>query len=161
MKVNKGSMMLCMLVGAAMLVLGGCATNGYDNQRGYHDGYGSSRGQCAMCGRVTDVQRVYADNGNNHDAAIGTVIGAVVGAALGNQVGKGDGRKAATVGGAVAGGAIGHHVGNNRATRGEELWRVDVRLNDGRRATVTQRDDPRVRVGDYVEVRGNRVYPQR
>lgn len=40
----------------------------------------------------------------------GAVLGAIVGGALGNQVGKGDGRKAATIAGAVAGGAIGHEV---------------------------------------------------
>jgi uncharacterized protein YcfJ len=40
----------------------------------------------------------------------GTVLGAIIGGALGNQVGKGDGRKAATIAGAVAGGAIGHQV---------------------------------------------------
>ena len=37
-----------------------------------------------------------------------TVLGALVGGALGNQVGKGDGRKAATIAGAVIGGSIGH-----------------------------------------------------
>ena len=36
----------------------------------------------------------------NHTGA--TVLGAVIGGALGNQVGKGDGRKAATIAGAVA-----------------------------------------------------------
>lgn len=161
MKIRKTSMLLAGLLGTVMMVLAGCASNGYGNQRGYNDYGSSNRGNCSMCGRVTDVQRVYAGNGGNHDAVIGTVIGAVVGAALGNQVGKGDGRKAATVGGAVAGGAIGHHVGSGQGNRGEDAWRVDVRLNDGRRATVTQRDNPRVRVGDYVEVRGNHVYRQR
>lgn len=161
MKINKSSMLLSGLLSALMLFVAGCATNGYGNQRGGYDGYGSSnRDYCAMCGRVTDVRRTYSDT-DDHDAVIGTVIGAVVGAVAGHQVGKGDGRKVATVGGAVAGGAIGHAVGSNRSRRGEDLWRVDVRLDDGRRATVTQRDDPRVRVGDYVEVRGNHVYLRR
>lgn len=161
MKINKSSMLLCGLLGAAMLVVGGCAANGYGNQRGYNGGYtNSNRGNCAMCGRVTDVQRVYVDS-NNNSATIGTVIGAVVGAALGNQVGKGDGRTAATVGGAVVGGAVGHQIGSNQGRGNEEAWRIDVRLNDGRHATVTQRDDPRVRVGDYVEVRGDQIYRRR
>jgi uncharacterized protein YcfJ len=47
------------------------------------------------------------------DTTGGTVLGAIIGGALGNQVGKGDGRKAATIGGAVIGGAIGHDVAKN------------------------------------------------
>jgi uncharacterized protein YcfJ len=47
------------------------------------------------------------------DGTGGAVLGAIIGGALGNQVGKGDGRKAATVAGAVIGGAIGH----DQATR--------------------------------------------
>jgi uncharacterized protein YcfJ len=45
----------------------------------------------------------------------GTAAGAVIGGVLGNQVGKGDGRKAATVAGAVVGGVIGNKVGQNQA----------------------------------------------
>ena len=48
------------------------------------------------------------------------IIGAVVGGALGNQVGKGDGRKAATIGGAVLGGLIGAHHGNRDEYRYRE-----------------------------------------
>jgi len=47
------------------------------------------------------------------DTTGGTVLGAIIGGALGNQVGKGDGRKAATIGGAVVGGAIGHDIAKN------------------------------------------------
>jgi uncharacterized protein YcfJ len=47
---------------------------------------------------------------DDHDHAGGTLLGALIGGALGNQVGKGDGRTAATIGGAVIGGAIGNHV---------------------------------------------------
>ncbi len=61
----------------------------------------------------------YRDNdgrlyrGDGHTNTGGLVIGALVGGALGNQVGKGDGRKAATIAGAVIGGAIGAHAGND------------------------------------------------
>jgi uncharacterized protein YcfJ len=53
-----------------------------------------------------------SDNGSTTNG----IIGAIVGGALGNQVGKGDGRKAATVVGAVLGYAIAREVGkdNNR-----------------------------------------------
>lgn len=53
------------------------------------------------------VERVARGGG---DPTGGTIIGAIIGGALGNQVGKGDGRKAATVAGAVIGGAIGRDV---------------------------------------------------
>jgi uncharacterized protein YcfJ len=52
--------------------------------------------------------------GDRRDGAGGALLGAIIGGALGNQVGKGDGRRAATIAGAVIGGSIGH----DRATRG-------------------------------------------
>jgi len=85
------------------------------------------------------------------------VVGAVIGGVLGNTVGKGDGRKAATVGGAVAGGVIGNQVGK-RNDGGGTAWRIVVRLDDGQYATVTQRENPGVRSGDYVQVSNGRVY---
>ncbi len=42
------------------------------------------------------------------DGTAGALLGAIIGGALGNQVGKGDGRRAATIAGALIGGAIGH-----------------------------------------------------
>lgn len=140
------------VLASAMLALAGCASTG---NGGYYGGSNGGSYACRTCGTVDSVREVYAD-GNDNSAVIGTVIGAVVGGALGNQVGKGDGRKAATVGGAVAGGVIGHKVGDRRS--GGSAWQVRVRLDDGRYATVTQRQRPDVRVGDYVEVRNDRVY---
>ncbi|MGB8636247.1 MAG: glycine zipper 2TM domain-containing protein [Rhodanobacteraceae bacterium] len=138
------------------LALAGCASNGYNNGYGNRGGgYGNSAA-CNMCGTVQSVHEEYV-RGSNHSTVVGTVIGAVVGAALGNQVGKGDGRKAATVGGAVAGGAVGHEIGK-RNEADQRVWRVEVKLNDGRYATVTQDSPPDVQRGDYVEVRNNRVY---
>jgi uncharacterized protein YcfJ len=67
-------------------------TNGYEN--GY---YRDSNG------------RLYRGDGRSNNSG-GTLLGALIGGALGNQVGKGDGRTAATIGGAVIGGAIGNHV---------------------------------------------------
>jgi outer membrane lipoprotein SlyB len=105
---------------------------------------------------VQEVQQVYT-NGSGNGGTIGAVIGAVAGGVLGNQVGKGDGRKAATVAGAVAGGVVGNQVGK-RNSGNDVAWRIVVRLDNGQYATVTQRDNPGVRNGDYVEVRGDHVY---
>jgi outer membrane lipoprotein SlyB len=109
--------------------------------------------RCGNCGTVVAVSEV--KNKDTHLGA-GTAIGAVAGGILGNQVGKGDGRKAATVAGAVAGGAIGHSVEkNNRETR--YAWRFSVDMDNGRRVTVTQNDNPDVRSGDRVRVFNGRL----
>ncbi|MEX1827593.1 glycine zipper 2TM domain-containing protein [Luteibacter sp. CQ10] len=113
---------------------------------------GPPRG-CQQCGTVEDVEQVYTQRDSS---PLGAVIGAVAGGLLGNTIGKGDGRSAATVGGAVAGGFVGNAVGKRNGD--EAAFRVRIRLDDGRWATVTQREDPQLRRGDYVEVRGDRVY---
>jgi uncharacterized protein YcfJ len=56
-----------------------------------------------------DDRRYY----HHDDGTGGAVLGAIVGGALGNQVGKGDGRTAATIAGAVIGGSIGYNVDRN------------------------------------------------
>jgi outer membrane lipoprotein SlyB len=143
---------------AGSLALCGCATDngGYRNSNAGYQGssYGSAR--CQSCGVVQDVEQVYVqDTGHG---TLGAVIGAVAGGVLGNQVGKDNGRKAATVAGAVAGGVVGNQVGKRSGNGETPAWRVTVRLDNGQFATVTQREDPGLRVGDYAEVRGDHVY---
>lgn len=155
------------LVMSAMLTAGiavaGCTTAPYGHGDRYHRDYQAQQGQygsrdvgCQVCGVVQDVQRV-STGGSGNGGTLGAIIGAVAGGVLGNQVGKGDGRKAATVVGAVAGGVVGNQIGK----RGDEraAWRIVVRLDNGQYATVTQREDPGVQNGDYVEVRDGHVYP--
>ncbi|HEV2621737.1 MAG TPA: glycine zipper 2TM domain-containing protein [Frateuria sp.] len=143
----------------ASLALGGCATpygnGGYRDHGGYQSSdYGSAR--CQNCGVVQDIQQVYVQ-GEGH-GTLGAVIGAVAGGVLGNQVGKGNGRKAATVAGAVAGGVIGNQVGKRSGSGDQPAWRITLRLDNGQYATVTQSEDPGLRVGDYAQVRGDHVY---
>lgn len=157
------------VVMAAGFSLTGCATSPYGNDnynRGYQGQQGQGHGQrgnygnrntrCQSCGVVQEVQQVYLDRSGN-GGTLGAIIGAVAGGVLGNQVGKGDGRKAATVAGAVAGGVVGNQVGK-RNNEGDVAWRIVVRQDNGQYMTVTQRENPRVRTGDYVEVRGDHVY---
>ncbi len=109
--------------------------------------------RCGNCGTVVGVEQVR--HKDKHLGA-GTAIGAIAGGVLGSTVGKGDGRTAATVGGAVAGGAIGHQVEkNNRDT--DRGWRLSVNMDNGRRVTVTQNDNPDVRSGDRVRVYNGRL----
>jgi hypothetical protein len=70
--------------------------------------------------------RLYRGDYNGKDSnANGTIIGAIIGGALGNQVGKGDGRKAATIGGAVIGGAIGNNIDRNNDAYAYDEYRDD------------------------------------
>ncbi|OOG64825.1 hypothetical protein B0E46_05345 [Rhodanobacter sp. B04] len=143
------------------LMLAGCVTQPYGSNGGYGyqgqpNGYGGRNGRCQTCGVVQDVRQVYINNGSNN-TALGTIIGAVAGGVLGSTVGKGDGRTAATVVGAVAGGVVGNQVGQRSDGNGTG-WRIVVQLDNGQYATVTQRDNPGVRNGDYVEVRDGLVY---
>src|SRR5690349_23639956 len=84
--------------------------------------------RCGNCGTVVGVEQVR--HKDKHLGA-GTAIGAIAGGVLGNQIGKGDGKTAATVGGAVAGGAIGHQVEKNNRD-GERAWRFSVDMDNGR-----------------------------
>ena len=109
--------------------------------------------RCGNCGTVAAVEPMR--HKDKHLGA-GTAIGAIAGGVLGNQVGKGDGRTAATVGGAVAGGAIGHQVEKNNRDD-DEGWRFSVDMDNGRQVTVTQRDNPDIRSGDRVRVHNGRI----
>lgn len=112
---------------------------------------------CDNCGRIVRIQSI--GQRSNHVGG-GTVLGAIVGGALGNQVGKGDGRKAATIAGALAGGAIGHNVEkDNRRSR--SYYRILVRMDHGRSASFEQPDDYRLRQGDRVYIDNGYVVPAR
>lgn len=145
------------------LALTGCATQPYGNSGRYDSGYSQSRNysnappRCGDCGVVQEVQQVYTDNNSGNGGTLGAIIGAVAGGVLGSTIGKGDGRKAAAVGGAVAGGVVGNQIGK-RDDGGSTAWRVVVRRDDGQYVTVTQRENPGVRNGDYVEIRNGQVY---
>lgn len=123
--------------------------------RGY-ESRGYQRG-CDNCGRVIRVESI--GQRRNHVGG-GTVLGAIVGGALGNQVGKGDGRKAATIAGALAGGAVGHDIEkNNRRSR--SYYRIVVDMDHGRIRTYEQDEDYRLRRGDRVYIDNGYVVPAR
>lgn len=158
---NARSIAILLTIVATALLLAACAPT-YSTRGGYYGGqpsgyYNGGGNRCYQgCGYVRDIREVSV-GGNRNGAVVGTVIGALVGGALGNQVGKGDGRKAATVAGAVAGGFAGHAIGKN-SDNGDYGWQIVVQLRNGQYATVTQRQPPRVQIGDYVMIRDNEVY---
>ena len=103
-----------------------------EQTRGYEDGYYRD-----------DYGRLY--RGDDRNSKTGVVVGAIVGGALGNQVGKGDGRKAATIAGAVIGGIIGNNV--QRDTNQYE-YRDDT-SNTVRRCRTVYDNNNNSAYGDY------------
>jgi outer membrane lipoprotein SlyB len=83
------------------------------------------------------------------------VGGAVVGGVLGNQVGKGNGRAAATVLGAVGGGWAGNTIEKNMNK--STAYSVRVRMQDGTSRTIEQSAAPMV--GAKVTVDGSTLRP--
>jgi outer membrane lipoprotein SlyB len=126
-----------------------------DDRGGYYDRGGDRDRGCRQCGRVSDIERVYAHDRSTSGG--GAVIGAIVGGLLGSTVGKGDGRTAATVAGAVAGGFAGNAVEANGNGRSYNAYRFYVSLDDGRNAVVTQYDNPGFRPGDRVMIRDSHL----
>lgn len=84
----------------------------------------------------------------------GAVLGAVIGAVVGNQIGSGSGRAAATGLGAV-GGAV---IGNNLQKRNEsDVYRVSVRLDNGRTGQFDFQSIDDLRIGDRVQIQGGQL----
>ena len=87
----------------------------------------------------------------------GAILGAVIGGVLGHQVGGGSGRDAATVVGAVGGAVIGNQV--ERRNKGDsEIYRVSVRLDNGRVAQFDYQRIDDLRVGDRVKVQDGQLH---
>ncbi len=103
---------------------------------------------CADCGRVTAVDKLQVKGDGNNVA--GTIIGGVLGGVVGNQVGGGSGRDAARIVGAIGGAYAGNRIQNRN--NAEEIWRVTVRLRDGRTQTFDYADDPGVALGTPVRL---------
>jgi len=144
------------LLGTAIVSAAGCVST--PPRVRYDDDYYQRRAQydCSRCGVIKEVGQVYVrENGTSGG---GAVLGAIIGGVLGSTIGKGDGRTAATVAGAVAGGFAGNAIERNSNDRGDrEAWQFQVRLDDGRWATVTQWDNNDLRPGDRVMIRDNHL----
>jgi len=88
-------------------------------------------------------------------AGTGAVIGGVVGGVLGNTIGKGNGKTAATVAGAVGGAAAGNAIEKHENEEGS--FDIYVRMDNGQKLILNQRDIGDIRAGSYVEVSNGRV----
>lgn len=134
-------------IAAFALALGACATGGYYRDRGVAPG---GYAYCQDCGVVERIEQFH---GERRASGGGAVAGAIIGGVLGNQVGSGSGRKAATAAGAIAGGVAGHQIEKN--VNASAQYDLFVRMDDGRRIVVTQRDLRGIREGSRVRVNGN------
>ena len=123
--------------------------------------YDARQYDCGTCGTVQRIEQVrLADRQENQSIGMGAVLGAIVGGVAGSNIGHGDTRTVATVAGAAVGGVIGHAVqsNNNQDRYQQDGYRVNVNLDDGRWAQVTQLENPGLRVGSRVIIRDEQVY---
>ena len=141
---------------AAGALLSGCASSPSYNNGGYATGPGYNNTASMGYGTIESIQVTQADA---RTSGAGAIMGGLVGALAGNQVGSGSGRTAATVAGGVAGAAIGNKVEANRAANGgQEMYQVNVRMDNGEYRTVVQDSVYDLRVGNRVRLVDGRVY---
>ena len=147
------------ITAAASLIslLSACAS--YDS--GYGSGYQSSNREVqydnqdqSQYGTVSNIETVAI---GGHSSGGGAILGAILGAAIGHQVGDGTGRKVATGAGAVGGAIIGNNI-ERRNNRDDEVFRVRVRMNNGREYTAEYRRIDDLQVGDRVRIDDGQIY---
>ena len=137
---------------AAVALLSGCASSPSNN--GYSSGYNNT----ASMGYGT-IESIQVTQAENRTSGGGAVVGALVGALAGNQVGSGSGRTAATVAGGVGGALVGNNIEKNRnAGGGQEMYQLNVRMDNGEYRTVVQDSVYDLRVGNRVRLVDGRVY---
>lgn len=151
----------------AVAVLAGCAApynSGYSNT-GYNappPGYQTPQTSQAPAGavyygRVESIEPVTTTQGSS--GLLGTVIGGAAGGLLGHQIGGGRGQTAATIGGAVVGAVAGNQIEKRAGSNTQTVYRVNVRLDDGRVATVTQSNLGNLQVGMRARVANDMATP--
>ena len=102
---------------------------------------------CSNCGVIESIRSVeHRPNGSG----VGAAGGAILGGLLGNQVGSGHGRQIATVAGAVGGAVAGNQIEGNMKTT--HSWNIVVRMDNGKKRTLSQSSQPQWRSGDAVRV---------
>ena len=141
---------------AAVALLSGCASSPSYNNGGYNGGGYNNSAQSMGYGTIESIQVTQAEN---RTSGGGAVVGALVGALAGNQIGSGSGRTAATVAGGVGGAVVGNNIDRNRnAGGGQEMYQVNVRMDNGEYRTVVQDSVYDLRVGNRVRMVDGRVY---
>ena len=103
------------------------------------------------------VERIGYVQTSSRPTGAGAVLGAVLGAVVGNQFGSGGGKALATGAGAIGGAVAGNAI-EGRQRRDDEVYRVQVRFDNG---SVRDFDFQRIddlRVGDRVKFENGQVH---
>ena len=153
----KSTHTIAALIVAGTAVLSGCASTSSDpyNNSTYNNSSGYNNTASMGYGTIDSIQ---VTRGAAHTSGGGAVVGGLVGALVGNQIGSGSGRTAATVAGAVGGAVVGNNVEANRAQNGQDMYQINVRLDNGDYRTVVQDSVYDLRVGNRVRLVDGRVY---
>lgn len=149
MKTQRLLLVLLTLTVAACATTDGRYDDGRRSDYRSERSYGNDRDRrddrrCDDCGVV---ERIEGYSERRRASGGGAVAGAVIGGLLGNQVGSGDGKTAATIAGAVGGGFAGNAIEKNAKHR---YYDLTIRMENGRRVVVTQRNLYGVREGSRV-----------
>jgi len=131
--------LVALCVGLVAVLLAACATPGTGPSRdasgpGVSSDVGAEAMRCDDCGVVEGIERVYVGKSERADDVLGGVVGQAIASESTNSA------PAATSG---------------RAT---PMYQVSVRMNDGRRLVLRQRDLGGIRAGASVEVRDGRAH---
>ncbi|HBK55969.1 MAG TPA: peptidoglycan-associated outer membrane lipoprotein precursor [Xanthomonadales bacterium] len=137
------------------LILAACASTsgGY---RDYDRGYDGRHARCYDCGTV---ERIKVVRGERRSSGAGAVLGGIIGGVIGNQIGSGDGRRAATAVGAIGGAVAGDQIEKNQ--NAGPSYDLFIRMDDGERIVINQRDIGTIREGTYIELRNGKVHELR
>lgn len=114
--------------------------------------YAQAPAPCANCGVIQSIRTAQV---TGQTSGVGAVAGGVAGGLLGNQIGRGDGRTIATIAGAAGGAYVGNAIEKN--TKKRTVYRVTLRMDDGRQRTLSQREAPPYAVGDRVRIANGRI----
>ena len=137
---------------SALALMTACSSSPPRNDAVFNSSSGSSN--AIVYGNVSSIEYVPTAS---RTSGGGALLGAVIGGVLGNQVGGGSGRDAATVVGAVGGAVIGNQV-ERRNKADHEIYRVSVRLDNGRNAQFDYQRIDDLRVGDRVKVQDGQLH---
>lgn len=108
----------------------------------------------AEYGRVENIGYIQV---SQRPSGAGAVLGAVIGGVIGNQFGGGTGRALATGAGAIGGAVAGNAI-EGRQRRDDEVYRVQVRFDNG---SVRDFDFMRIddlRIGDRVKFEDGQLH---
>uniref|UniRef100_D5X4J6 17 kDa surface antigen n=1 Tax=Thiomonas intermedia (strain K12) TaxID=75379 RepID=D5X4J6_THIK1 len=142
---------------AALLTLGGCATNsmtGTGTPQASAQGYTVSGAQSVQSVQLGTVLAVHPVVIAAQGSGLGAIGGALTGGAVGHQIGNGTGQTLASIAGALAG-LVGGQALEGSASKESGLL-VTVKLDDGRVLAITQASDVQLAVGERVQVLSGR-----